>query len=243
MKGYWWFQTQLYPMLPYLIYQAKTVRKNNPLPPANSNHLILGNSQKRILILGESTAAGMGASQPETTLAGNIFRLFQEKYQVINLGKNGLRAKELIPTFKEDLEINPSKVEGVFLFIGANDCFRLTKPLNYKSELENIISWLKKNFSPNWIYLSAIPPVHIFPAFTPQLKYFLLRQRKFLSSEMEQIASQDSNVIYQEIRFDLTPEFFADDGIHPSDKGYQGIAQFAFDGIKRWSKRSKEDIF
>ncbi|TFV97881.1 hypothetical protein E4S40_04375 [Algoriphagus kandeliae] len=243
MKAYWWFQTQLYPMLPYLIYQAKTVRKNNPLPPAKSNHLILGESSKRILILGESTAAGVGASQPETTLAGNIFHLFQEKYQVINLGKNGLRAKELIPTFKEDLGTNPSKLEGIFLFIGANDCFRLTKPTDYKSDLENIISWLYKSYSPEWFYLSDIPPVHIFPSFTPQLKYFLLGQRKFLSKEMENIASQYSNMIYEEIQFDLSPEFFAIDGIHPSDYGYQAISNFAFDGIKRWAKKSNLDIF
>lgn len=243
MTGYWWFQTQLYPLLPFLIYQAKTIRKNNPLPPAQSNHLILGDSDQRVLILGESTAAGVGASKPETSLAGTIFHLFKEKYEVINLGKNGLRVKELIPTFNEEIGSNPKKVEGIFLFMGANDCFRLTKPTQFRFELENIISWLNQSFAPNWIYLSAIPPVHIFPAFTPQLKYFLLRQRKFLSKEMERIASQHHHMIYEEIRFDLTPEFFASDGIHPSDQGYQAIAQFAIDGIKRWEKKSKADIF
>ena len=49
---------------------------------------------KKLLIFGESTAAGVGASKPEKTLAGQISLHFAQDYQVINLGKNGLQVKD-----------------------------------------------------------------------------------------------------------------------------------------------------
>ncbi|NVJ86033.1 MAG: SGNH/GDSL hydrolase family protein [Algoriphagus sp.] len=243
MRSYRLFQAQLFPVLPYLIFQAKQVRKNNPLPPAKSNHLILGTNTKRILILGESTAAGVGASEPENTLAGNIYRMFDQNYQVINLGKNGLRVKELIPTFQEDLSGLIGDFEGIFLFIGANDCFRLTNPKDFRNKLEYLIKQLQQDLSPKWIYLADIPPVQLFPSFPTSLQFYLEKQRGFLTGEMQKLATSNPLLIYEKIQMSLDKEFFCSDGIHPSNLGYKAIAEFAIDGIKRWSAKMKKDIF
>lgn len=98
------FQAKLFPVLPFLIYQAYKVRKLRPTPKAQSEFIKLGNGSRKLLVLGESTAAGVGASSAETTLAGNIYRLFGETSTVTNLGKNGIRAGQVLQIFTEKLK-------------------------------------------------------------------------------------------------------------------------------------------
>ncbi len=226
------FQAKLYPVLPLLLHQALKVRKLNPLPPAVSEHLVLGNGQRKILILGESTAAGVGASEVKFTLAGHLSSHFGPSFQVTNLGKNGLKVAQVQAHFQEPLAAVPTPLEGIFLFLGANDCFRLTHPREFRLGLEHLITDLNSSFSPAWIYVADIPPVHHFPAFPPLLRSFLQSQRSFLRKEILSICAADGRLIFDPLEFSFHPEFFASDGIHPSDEGYSQIASFAFSGLR-----------
>jgi len=225
------FQAKLYPVLPFLIFQAIRIRKMRALPPAISENLVLGNGNRKLLILGESTAAGVGASTPEFTLAGHLFQHFGPDFQVKNLGKNGLRIGQVTPHFAEELNSIQGTFEGIFLFLGANDCFKLTNPKSFRIELEKLILLLKERFSPNWIYLADIPPVQLFPAFTKPLQYFLNSQRAFLQKEMISISQNQKDILFDKITLDINSDFFASDLIHPSDAGYREIAKFTFGGL------------
>ncbi|MDF2158057.1 GDSL-type esterase/lipase family protein [Algoriphagus sp. CAU 1675] len=231
--SYLGFQASLYPFLPFLYYEAYKVRKTREKLPSLSESLSVGKGIKKILILGESTAAGVGASSPEKSLGSRIHHFLKNDSTVKILGKNGLKVSEVLPTFSDQLEKINGDYEGIFLFLGGNDCFRLTHPQNYRSELQKLIRTLEEMFSPHWIYLADIPPVYSFPAFSPFVKYFMIRQRKFLQREMKKISMDNPKVIFDEISLNLNPDFFSRDGIHPSDCGYEEIAKFAIDGLKR----------
>jgi len=232
MKPYWLFQLQLFPWLPFLVYQAKKVRKSSPKLPSQSSLLTLGQGEKHIVLLGESTVAGIGASSASQTLAGNFFRIFGESYQIETIGKKGLRVKEAFSLYLNHSKSRSTKSEGVILFLGANDCFLLTSPQVFKRELESLIQQIQVATDAKWIYLAAIPPVHLFPAFSEQMRSFLDLQRKYLQSEMEAIAAKTPKVIFHPIPMDLQPEFFSADGVHPSDLGYQKIAELAIEKMK-----------
>ncbi len=227
------FQAKLYPVLPFLIYQAYCVRKKWPTPKAYSEFIQLGNGSQRLLILGESTAAGVGASSEETTLAGNIYRLFGENTTVTKLGKKGIRAGQVLPFFSEKLKAEKAQTDGIFLFLGANDCFQLTNPSDYNLYLLNIIRTLESDYNPDWIYLADIPPVHLFPAFPALLQSYLKTQREFLREEMKQIAKGNPKIVFDELILNLLPDFFCEDFVHPSDIGYRAIAEFAYEGLSK----------
>lgn len=232
MVPYWLFQLQLFPWLPFLVYQAKKVRKSSPKLPAQSPILTLGQSEKHVVLLGESTVAGVGASSTSTTLAGHFFRIFGKSYQIEAIGKKGLRVKEAFSLYLKHNKSESKKSEGVLLFLGANDCFLLTSPQVFKKELESLIQQIQKSTNAEWIYLAAIPPVHLFPAFSEQMRSFLYKQRYYLMRKMEEIAESKPQVIFHQIPMDLQPEFFSADGIHPSDLGYQKIAELAIEKMK-----------
>ena len=232
MAPYWLFQLQLFPWLPFLIYQAKKIRKSSPKLPAQSPLLTLGQGEKHVVLLGESTVAGVGASSASTTLAGNFSRIFGNSYQIEAIGKKGLRVKEAFSLYLKHKNSERKKSEGVLLFLGANDCFLLTSPQEFKKELESLIQQIQVATGAEWIYLAAIPPVHLFPAFSEQMRSFLYRQRNYLLLEMEAIAARKPQVIFHQIPMDLQPEFFSADGVHTSDLGYQKIAELAIEKMK-----------
>lgn len=184
------------------------------------------------MLLGESTVAGVGASSASTTLAGNFSRIFGNSYQIEAIGKKGLRVKEAFSLYLKHKNSERKKSEGVLLFLGANDCFLLTSPQEFKKELESLIQQIQVATGAEWIYLAAIPPVHLFPAFSEQMRSFLYRQRNYLLLEMEAIAARKPQVIFHQIPMDLQPEFFSADGVHPSDLGYQKIAELAIEKMK-----------
>jgi len=232
--SYLLFQSKVFPLLPFLIYEANQIDKAGPKLPPQSIKAFLEGNHKELLILGESTAAGVGASGLEFTLAGHLHQLFEANFSLFNFGKNGIRLAEVLPHFQRDLAKLPQPKEGILLFFGANDCFRLTHPLSYRASLQRLIYRLEKQFDPKWIYLADIPPVHLFPAFSPLMKGYLYQQREFLRNEMRKLSASNPLMIFQEISLDLVPDFFSADGIHPSDLGYQKIAEFTFDGIKQY---------
>ena len=231
MTPYWIFQLRLYPWIPFLVYQAKQLRKSSPKLPSQSSLLTLGQGENHILLLGESTVAGVGASAPAHTLAGNFYRLLGESFQIETIGKKGLRVKDALSLYLQHRKTQVPKSQGAILFLGANDCFLLTSPDAFKKEVEALILQIQINTSAQWIYLAAIPPVHLFPAFSKKMQSFLQVQRNYLQAELEKIASNHPKVIYQEIPMDLQPEFFSADGVHPSDLGYQKIAELAFEKL------------
>lgn len=233
LSSYAVFQAKLFPVLPFLIHQAYKVQKLRPAPKAQSEFIKLGNGPQKYLVLGESTAAGVGASSAEFTFAGNIYRLFGEDCTVTNFGKNGIRAGRVLSFFSEKLKAEKAQMDGILLFLGANDCFRLTNPTEYHRSLLNLIHSLDWDFNPSWIYLADIPPVHLFPAFPKMLQSYLKSQREFLRDEMKQIANGNSKIIFDELILNFPPEFFSEDMIHPSDMGYRAIAEFAWEGIKQ----------
>jgi lysophospholipase L1-like esterase len=237
MTPYWFFQLRLFPWIPFLVYQAKQIRKSSPNLPSQSALLTLGHGENNLLLLGESTVAGVGASSPAHTLAGNFHRLLGESYQIENIGKKGLRAKEAFSLFYQHRQEQTRKFKGVILFLGANDCFLLTRPDSFKKEVETLIHQIQLATFTEWIYLAAIPPVHLFPAFSKRMKAFLQIQRSYLQSELEKIAENHPNVIYHRIPMDLQSEFFSADRIHPSDLGYQKIAELAVEKLNIAAKK------
>ena len=79
MAPYWLFQLQLFPWLPFLVYQAKKVRKSSPKLPAQSPLLTLGQGEKHVLLLGESTVAGVGASSATRQVVKEVIAVFSPK--------------------------------------------------------------------------------------------------------------------------------------------------------------------
>jgi lysophospholipase L1-like esterase len=230
---YSFFILRLLINLPFLVAEAKNIRKLGVKLPALAQHLVIGSGTSTLLILGESTAAGVGSSSIERTLAGYVNRFLKRQFTIENIGKNGLTVKEAYSLFEKESDYSEKKHKGIFLYLGANDCFKLTNPDSFQENLKDLIEKISSKTNPDWIYLADIPPVHLFPAFSVRMRSFLNTQRHYLQEKLSEVSKKNPKIIFEPISLDLEPGFFSEDQIHPSDLGYQKIAEFAIQGIKR----------
>lgn len=216
----------LIPCLPFLIIAGKKLRKRITRLTAYSDFLSFTNSNatQKLLIIGESTAAGVGASDQSQTFAAHTFNLLQRDYHIYNIGKNGLKASSLSWLFQKNTQRLPNQFDQAVILIGANDCFQFSSPQKFSKGLQDSIDHLHEHGCRS-ITFPLIPPVHQFPAIPPLLQFFLGIHRQVLIHQMIYIANRNKSVIYIHQNEKYPADFFAKDGIHPSDFGYQKMSE------------------
>lgn len=225
----------LLPVFPLLYYQGKKLRFKISRLPSHSEFLALHskNGKSNILIIGESTAAGVGASSEETTFASRIYQHVGSNFSVYNLGKNGIQAerlKRLLVHGKQELS---PEIQTAIILIGANDCFKFTPPAKFQKELREFIQLLTKTYAVEKVIVPTVPPVHQFPALPWIIRFFLGWHRRILIREIQFLEKEMPPLRYTSMETKLEPSFFAEDGIHPSDLGYESMARQLLEEIRR----------
>lgn len=178
------------------------------------------NPTKRILIVGDSTAVGTGATNPEESVAGRIAEEFP-RYEIINYGKNGLRTHEL----RERLELlQEREFDTVFLFIGGNDIVRFQDVDILEKDLRVSFD-LAKNISDDVIFIS-VGNIEIVPFFPTPVR-FLYRNYQEEVRTMFRRVSAEENVVFVDLYTKGADEIpipeeliFAEDNFHPSGLAY-----------------------
>ncbi len=178
-------------------------------------------SEKRILVIGDSTAVGTGASSSSTSLAG-LLSLHFPKAVIENRGINGARTAELIPRLQN---LQNNSFDLVMIHIGGNDTVHFTNLSQLSNDIRNVID-LTKNLSNNVVLVSTgnVGTARLLPFGTRWL--FAARTRKVRDRFIQ--ASQEKNIQYVDLYrapaidpFAIDPDtYYAKDQFHPSDAGY-----------------------
>lgn len=182
-------------------------------------------AQRHILILGDSTAVGTGARQPEDTIAGQLAHDFPDS-QIVNLAQNGGLVRDLKTQLASAKNIT---YDLIVVSVGGNDVWHLTRPSTISKELSVILPKLTNMCRGRVIFLiyNNIGSAPLFPSL---LKWWLHRRCIQIQDTIEQVAyianvptielfnSDDSRNPFLQEGNEL---LFAPDGIHPSSEGYK----------------------
>lgn len=237
------------PFVPILYFQGKKVRKQIPeLPEASGNEGVVSNKNTppfRLLILGESTMAGIGVETHEEGFSGSLAREMADRIERTIQWKvyaqSGLRAKEV--TTEIVPKIQDSHADMIVIGLGGNDAFQLNTPYGWINDIQGLIHALRAKFSKASIVFANMPPVHIFPAFTPLMQKSIGGLVEILGWELKELVDEQDNIFYHskkitidywankyQLERDLTHYF--SDGVHPSKLTYQvwakDFAEFIF---------------
>ena len=222
------------PLLPLLYIQGKLIqRKLKRLPEAEGNTGTSGDQFKRnlsILILGESTMAGVGIKQHQNGFPGTLAQELSEKL-TINIhwkvyAKRGFTAKQIT---KEILpEIVENHFDLIIIGLGGNDTFALRSPKKWRMHIDNLLVALRRKFSNAPIAFLNMPPIKDFPAFSFPLKITLGNLIELLGETLNDLVSSKPKVYFnQEViqikkwKEKFTEADFFSDGVHPSEISYQ----------------------
>lgn len=190
------------------------------------------NAQKRILILGDSTAFGTGVSDSKDSTAGRLGALYPEA-EIVNLAVNGLRIKGLLEILSS-IDKN-DHYELILIQIGANDIIRFTSINEVKAGIEKVLT-RSRDFKGKVILLHSgnIGHAKLFPWYLRPI----LSKRSMEVRALYQSASASYGAIYIDLiaaptanLFIEKPDvYYANDKLHLTGEGY-GLW---FDEIKKY---------
>jgi lysophospholipase L1-like esterase len=218
-------------LAPLLIVQARRTRRDTPrLPEAGGADRGRegdgGGPPLRLLVVGESTAAGVGVAEHRQGLGAHLARAFAHRrqgpvtWQVI--GVNGIRAQAL----NQHLAGRPpADVDLVVISLGVNDTTGVTRPGHYRQHLTALIGTLRRGRPNLPVYLLAVPPMQHFTALPRPLRDLLGQRAAQLDRIQQTLAAQLQGVHHLAYPVIADPAYLAEDGYHPSEKGYAYIAE------------------
>ena len=173
----------------------------------------------RLLILGDSSSAGVGAETQERGLSGQLVRALAPHVALEwHLeGETGATAK----TSLGKLETLPERPFDLALLIhGVNDTTRLTSPARFRARQIALMEALAERHGIKRFILSGVPPMQHFPLLPQPLRRVLGSHAARLDSELARLAGERSGIEHLPLALPFEPHLVARDGFHPSEEAY-----------------------
>jgi lysophospholipase L1-like esterase len=214
------------PLLPFLWLQGRTVRRRTPrLPgaagPAAGSIRSTG-APLTVLVVGESTVAGVGAPDHDQALTGQVAaalaRRTQRAVNWLAFGQIGATAQlartQLVP------QIRTAPVDMIVLALGVNDVLQLHTPRRWVRDLRLLIADLRARVGPAPIVLASVPPMGRFPALPQPLRGVLGLRASALDRAARRFATTLPRVVHSPAHVQAVEGMFCADRFHPSIQGY-----------------------
>jgi lysophospholipase L1-like esterase len=192
---------------------AELARASTPLQVA-PDHATL-----RLLMVGDSTAVGTGASSAQTSLAG-LLAQDHPGLAIENRARDGARFDGVV----EQLEAG-GRFDFVLIMAGGNDVMRLRDADATRADIDRSAQ-LAQGMAPRVAFLPA-GNVGNAPFFFPPISWLMTARARTLHADVQTAAAR-SGAAYVDLF--KTPEndpfvqrlgLNASDGLHPSDAGYR----------------------
>lgn len=231
-----------FPLLPVMYLQGRRIKATIPnLPEAVGVEGTCGLAKSRtlrILIMGESTMAGVGVKRHKDGFAGALAQELvghsgEAVYWKVH-AKSGSTAssvgKELLPSVQE------TDWDLIVIGLGGNDTFKLNHPVRWKRQIKALIDNIRLKFGNRPVVFANMPPIRDFPAFSPLMKFTLGNLVDLLGEALEEVVEEMDNAYYASDtiavndwmeRYKTSREIFDffSDGVHPSQLTYQILAK------------------
>jgi lysophospholipase L1-like esterase len=213
-------------LAPLLLVQARQAIRRAPRLPGASGppHGTAGQGDphRRLLVIGESTAAGVGARAHTQALPGFLAAEMSGRLGgTVNWtvrGKGGATARkvlaELVPAGHDPFDV-------IVLTVGINDLFDRRALRAWADDLLALIGALRRENPRTCLIVSGMPPVHRAPGIPQPLRFVLGRQARAMDRTMREVsAACGATYVPINVTTARAEELFASDGFHPSESGY-----------------------
>jgi len=218
---------------PLLLAQGLHTRRRTPkLPePPGPRQGVAGSGEPlRLLIIGDSAAAGVGAGDQREALSGQLSDRLAERFRVEWLlhAETGATTESTIASIGQ---LEPKPHDVALTSLGVNDVTSgvgLDKWLGQQRVLREL---LKERFGVSLVVHSGLPPMHGFPALPQPLRWYLGSRATRFDRALEAELADHPYARFLSLRFTVDPAHIATDGFHPGPPVY-----------REWARRAAELI-
>ena len=209
---------------PVLLWQGRRVRATALRLPEAAGPRAAEGGALRVLIVGDSSAAGVGAAHQDEALAGQLARSLAERlaqpvgWQLVATSGHG---SEAALAALQAAELQPADV--LVTALGVNDVVDQVAPRQAMAALDRLQARAVDRAGVKLSIHCAAPPMQHFPLLPQPLRWFFGREAARFNAALEQaVAGQPSRRVLhlpQELQRDAAA-LMAEDGFHPGPRGY-----------------------
>jgi len=210
---------------PFVLFQALRVRRSAPRfkAPAGPHYgSIVGHGRVRLLAVGDSIIAGVGAATLDRALVGQtaeaVARALGVGVDWKCVGSIGATTDKISHQLVPRLPVEAA--DFTVLSTGVNDITSLVTLARWRNSLDALLTSLRHHSPDAIIAVAGIPPLGVFPLLPQPLRaLFGIRGRSF-DRVARSVVAGHGRVVYVSLDFTPGSHSFSSDGFHPSEESY-----------------------
>lgn len=216
-------------LTPVLVAQALRTRARIPRLPeaAGERHGRLGRGPRlRLLIAGDSSAAGVGVVEQRDALAGHLTRALARQLAATVewrlVARSGLNTEQT----HRLLESEPfHQADLAVIVTGVNDVVEQVASHRAVAAREALANWLRNARGVHHVVFAPLPPVHRFPGLPQPLRWVAGSDARRHNAALARWAAGRPDVSVAAIDLPLEASAMASDGFHPGAPAYRACGE------------------
>jgi lysophospholipase L1-like esterase len=226
-------------LLPQAVWVRRTAQRLPEAPGPREGVAGHGPRKLNLLVVGDSSAAGVGLADQSQALALPLADALAQRLKgevawqlIARTGVNTSEARAL-------LALSPlPPADVVVTALGVNDVSSQVPRDEFLAQTAGLWSDLRQRSGARWAVLSGLPPMHMLTAVPHPLRWYLGRYAALLDSALRDWTGREG-LGYCTLRWTTDPAFLAQDGFHPGPALYpqwaQRLAGLIVSGQERWA--------
>ena len=227
-------------LAPALLAQGRHVRRTTPLlaEPEGAREGAAGSGPLlRLLVVGDSAAAGVGARTQDDALSGRVVDGLRASFHVRwkLAAFTGATTADMLDHLQQ---LPTEEFDVVVTSLGVNDVTGRRSLADWRREQGQFIALLENKFRARHILLSGLPPMHRFPALPQPLRWYIGSRAQDFDRALERLADNQPRCEFVKLAYAMMDlRAMAADGFHPGPAIYE---QWAAEVVRRIVDRSPQ---
>lgn len=226
-------------LLPVLVFQGVKVRRSavRLADPAGRRDGISGRGPVlRLLIVGDSSALGVGTSHQEEALLGQMRKRLSQTNTVHWFvdAKTGATTADTIARLQD---IQQQKFDVVSVSLGVNDITGLVPLSVWLRRFTTLLQLIETKFQADVICVSGIPQMQYFPLLPQPLRWVVGAQANRFDRALHKLVIHRTGCHFVGVDFAPDISRMSPDGFHPGPKIYAEWGRKVYRAIRSDVKR------
>jgi lysophospholipase L1-like esterase len=180
-----------------------------------------------LLLIGESSAAGVGVRSHGDGLAAHIARNLRDTTgRTIHWQVRAKPGETILSTRATLLAAPATRAQVTVVALGVNDALQLRSPWRWYVELRSLLGLLRNTVGCELIVFAPVPPLWKFECLPLLLRGVIGAQALALDCVQRLITGREPDTLYVKVPFNDQQRLLCEDRFHPSAHGYSVWAAY-----------------
>lgn len=232
------FWSLFLPLAPQALWVRRTAARFPAADGESTGAIGQGGTTIRLLAIGDSIVAGVGARTLGNALVGQTAARLAEssgtRVAWTAHGTSGVTSRyiatRIVPRVAD--QSDGGAFDAILVSAGVNDLISLHGIGRWRRDLDDLLKTLSNRWPRAVIAFSGLPPMNHFPALPQPLRALLGMRARHFDRELRALVDVYPQAVHIPLEFEADAESFSADGFHPSEESYAQFGQVAAQAIE-----------